>query len=101
MDKQKAEMRMLRWGLIPAWSKDETIGNSLINARSETLKTKAAFREAFKQRRCLVPADSFYEWKEREGKKQPFRVILKSGEPFCFAGLTSRSSTRIQRELIK
>lgn len=90
MDKKKPEMRMLRWGLIPAWSKDETVCNSLINARSETLKTKAAFREAFKQRRCLVPADSFYEWKEREGKKQPFRVMLKSGEPFCFAGLWER-----------
>jgi putative SOS response-associated peptidase YedK len=62
----------------------------LINASSETLTTKAAFREAFKQRRYLIPADSFYEWKEREGKKQPFRAMLRSGKPFCFAGLGKR-----------
>jgi putative SOS response-associated peptidase YedK len=90
IDKKNPEMRLMRWGLIPAQAKDETIGNSLINARSETLKTKAAFQEAFKQRRCLVPADSFYEWKEMNGKKQPFRVMLRSGEPFCFAGLWER-----------
>jgi putative SOS response-associated peptidase YedK len=83
-------MKLMRWGLIPAQAKDETVGNSLINARSETLKTKAAFRVAYEKRRCLVPADSYYEWKEREGKKQPFRVMLRSGEPFCFAGLWER-----------
>ena len=60
-------MKLMCWGLIPAWAKDETMGITLINARSETLKTKAAFRETFEKRRCLIPADSFYEWKEREG----------------------------------
>ena len=83
------EMKLMRWGLIPAWSKDER-GDALINARSETLRTRAAFREAYAKRRCLVPADSFYEWKEMDGKKQPFRVMLKTGAPFCFAGLWER-----------
>jgi hypothetical protein len=65
-------------------------GNALINARSETIESRTAFREAFKHRRCLIPADSFYEWKEMHGERQPFRVMLKSGEPFCFAGLWDR-----------
>lgn len=80
-------VKLMRWGLVPAWAKDESVGNALINARSETLHTRTAFREAFKSRRCLVPADSFFEWQERDGKRQPFRVMLKSGEPFFFAGL--------------
>ena len=80
----------MRWGLIPSWAKDESVGNALINARSETIESRTAFREAFKHRRCLIPADSFYEWQERDGKRQPFRVMLKSGEPFCFAGLWDR-----------
>jgi len=90
MDKNKPALKLMRWGLIPAWAKDEGTGNALINARVETVKTRAAFKEAFQQRRCLIPADSFYEWQEREGKRQPFRVMLKSGEPFCFAGLWER-----------
>jgi putative SOS response-associated peptidase YedK len=80
----------MRWGLIPSWAKDESVGNALINARSETIESRTAFREAFKHRRCLIPADSFYEWKEMHGERQPFRVMLKSGEPFCFAGLWDR-----------
>ena len=80
-------MKLMRWGLIPSWAKDESVGNAHINARSETLPSRNAFREAFKQRRCLIPADNFYEWQEREGKRQPFRVMLKSGEQFCLAGL--------------
>jgi len=83
-------VKLMRWGLIPFWAKDETTGGMLVNARVETLAGKAAFRESFKRRRCLVPADGFYEWKEREGKRQPFRVVLRSGEPFCFAGLWDR-----------
>ena len=83
-------MKLMRWGLIPSWAKDESVGNALINARAETLESRAAFREAFKSRRCLIPADSFYEWKEMHGERQPFRVMLKSGEPFCFAGLWDR-----------
>jgi putative SOS response-associated peptidase YedK len=90
MERHKPAMKLMRWGLIPSWAKDESVGNAHINARSETLQSRNAFREAFKHRRCLIPADSFYEWQEREGKRQPFRVMLKSGEPFCFAGLWER-----------
>ena len=90
MDKNKPATKLMRWGLIPGWAKDENTGNALINARVESVKTRAAFKEAFQQRRCLIPADSFYEWQEREGKRQPYRVMLKSGEPFCFAGLWER-----------
>jgi putative SOS response-associated peptidase YedK len=90
MERHQPAMKLMRWGLIPSWAKDESVGNAHINARSETLQTRNAFREAFKHRRCLIPADSFYEWQEREGKRQPFRVMLKSGEPFCFAGLWER-----------
>ena len=90
MENKKPAMKLMRWGLIPSWAKDETTGNALINARAETLNTRQAFQKAFQQRRCLVPADSFFEWQEREGKRQPFRIMLKSGEPFCFAGLWER-----------
>jgi putative SOS response-associated peptidase YedK len=90
MEKQHPAMKLMRWGLIPSWAKDESTGNALINARVETLNTRAAFRQAYQQRRCLVPADSFFEWQERDGKRQPFRIMLKSGEPFCFAGLWER-----------
>jgi putative SOS response-associated peptidase YedK len=83
-------VKLMRWGLIPSWAKDESVGNALINARSETLQSRTAFCEAFKQRRCLIPADSFFEWQERAGIRQPFRVMLKSAEPFFFAGLWDR-----------
>src|SRR5688572_13100900 len=78
-----------RWGLVPSWAKDPSIGNRLINARAETLADKPAFRSAFKRRRCLVPADGFYEWrKEPDGKtRTPMYIRLKGGEPFMFAGL--------------
>jgi putative SOS response-associated peptidase YedK len=89
-ERHQPAVKLMRWGLIPSWAKDESVGNALINARSETLESRTAFREAFKQRRCLIPADSFYEWKEMHGERQPFRVMLKSGEPFCFAGLWDR-----------
>ena len=90
MENGKPSVNLKQWGLIPAYGKDSSIGSALINARAETLTTRAAFREAYKKRRCLVPTDSFFEWQEREGKRQPFRVMLKSGEPFCFAGLWER-----------
>ncbi len=89
-DHNQPAVKLMRWGLIPSWAKDESVGNALINARSETIESRTAVREAFKHRRCLIPADSFYEWQERDGKRQPFRVMLKSGEPFCFAGLWDR-----------
>jgi putative SOS response-associated peptidase YedK len=81
------EMVFLRWGLVPSWSKDPSIGSRMINARSETVADKPAFRAAFRRRRCLVPADGFYEWQKQNGWKQPFYIHLREGRPFAFAGL--------------
>ena len=77
----------MRWGLVPSWAKDPAIGNRMINARAETVATKPAFRVALRKRRCLVVADGFYEWEKRDRTKQPFYIVLKSREPFGFAGL--------------
>jgi putative SOS response-associated peptidase YedK len=82
------ELALTRWGLIPSWAKDAKIGNRLINARAETVANAPAFRSAFKARRCLVPADGFYEWQKRSnGSKQPFHFHFQDGRPFAFAGL--------------
>ena len=77
------------WGLIPAWAKDPTIGNKLCNARAETLAEKNTFKNAYRRRRCAIPADGFYEWRlAADGKtKQPFYIRLKGGQPFALAGL--------------
>ena len=75
------------WGLVPFWAKDISIGSRMINARVETVTSKPAFRAALKQRRCLIPANGFYEWKGKAGNKQPYYFHLPSGEPFAFAGL--------------
>lgn len=80
-------IQLLRWGLVPFWAKDLAIGSRLINARSETLTEKPSFRTPLNKRRCLVLADGFYEWQEIGDGKQPLRIMLKSGEPFAFAGL--------------
>jgi putative SOS response-associated peptidase YedK len=81
---------LFRWGLIPAWAKDESIGNKMINARAETLAEKPAFRGAYERRRCLVLADGWYEWKQTPGGKVPMRMHLKSGRPLAFAGIWER-----------
>lgn len=81
---------MLRWGLVPFWAKEESIGDRLINARSETVAEKPSFREAFKARRCLIPADGFYEWKPAGKLKQPYRIELEGRRAFAFAGLWER-----------
>jgi putative SOS response-associated peptidase YedK len=78
---------MLRWGLIPSWAKDPTIGNQYINAKAETVAEKPSFRSAFKKRRCLVVATGFYEWQVQGRTKQPMWIGLKSQRPFAFAGL--------------
>jgi putative SOS response-associated peptidase YedK len=75
------------WGLVPFWAKDTSIGSRMINARVETIASKPAFRAALKQRRCLIPANGFYEWLGKAGNKQPYYFNLPSGEPFAFAGL--------------
>jgi putative SOS response-associated peptidase YedK len=77
----------LRWGLIPSWAKDPAIGNRMINARAETVADKPAFRAALRRRRCLLPADGFYEWEKRDGAKQPYHIALADRAPFAFAGL--------------
>lgn len=83
------EVRLMRWGLIPHWAKDESIGNRMINARCETLAEKPAFRDSFKKRRCVIFVDGFYEWRKDPGgrTKTPIHIKLKTGEPFAFAGL--------------
>jgi putative SOS response-associated peptidase YedK len=81
------QFQQLRWGLIPSWAKDTSMGAKLINARAETVAEKPAFRSAFKHRRCLVLADGFYEWQRQEGKKQPFYFRLRDSQAFAFAGL--------------
>ena len=78
---------LMKWGLIPSWTKDPSISNRMINARAETLTEKPAFRNAFLKRRCMIIADGFYEWTRHKGDKTPIRVTLKSGEAFGFAGL--------------
>ena len=82
------ELSFMRWGLIPFWSKDSKIAYSTINAKAETITTSPAYREAIKRRRCLVPADWFYEWKKMDAKKkQPYAIALNDGSLFAFAGL--------------
>jgi putative SOS response-associated peptidase YedK len=84
------ELAMLRWGLVPRWSKGPKHGYAMINARAETVASKASFRDALERRRCLVPADGFFEWKAEGGRKLPYRITLASGGPFAFAGLWDR-----------
>ena len=76
-----------RWGLIPSWAKEPSIGSRMFNARAETIAEKPSFREAFKRHRCLVVADGFYEWQKMEKGKKPFHFSLRSAGPFGFAGL--------------
>jgi putative SOS response-associated peptidase YedK len=82
-------IRAYRWGLIPAWAKDEKIASKLFNARAETLATSGAFRESFRRRRCIVPADGFYEWQRAGGIRQPFLIHRVDGAPLALAGLWS------------
>jgi putative SOS response-associated peptidase YedK len=86
-ERQQREGVLARWGLMPSWVKDPSAFTTLINARSETVAEKPSFRAAFRHRRCLVPADGFYEWTGAAGAKQPHLIQLKSRAPFAFAGL--------------
>jgi putative SOS response-associated peptidase YedK len=84
------ESRTFRWGLVPFWAKDPTIGNRLINARAETVAAKPAFRRPLRERRCLILADGFYEWEQRGRRKQPWYIRMRDSRPFAFAGLWDR-----------
>lgn len=86
----RRRLDMLRWGLIPVWSKDPKIGNQMINAKAETAAEKPAFRAAIRRRRCLVPADGFFEWQQRGRQKQPVYICRLDKAPFAFAGLWER-----------
>jgi len=81
------ELALARWGLVPFWAKDPSIGNRMINARAESVAGKPAFRAAFRRRRCIVPADGFFEWQKTATGKQPWYIHGTSGEPLAFAGL--------------
>src|SRR5258705_1652237 len=84
------EMTTMRWGLIPSWAKDDSISAHTSNARAETLLEKPSFKNAFRSRRCLIPADGFYEWSKQGKEKIPYYLKMKSDEPFAFAGLWER-----------
>ena len=91
--RQGAEGRaldFLRWGLVPSWAKDSSMAARMINARAETVAQKPSFRTAFRKRRCLVPADGFYEWRGAKGAKQPYRILSPDRGLFAFAGLWER-----------
>ena len=90
-DTGQREFALMRWGLVPYWAKDPKVGYTTINARAEEVASKPLYREALKRRRCLVPADAFYEWQKIDQKtKRPFAFGLQTGEPYAFAGLWER-----------
>jgi putative SOS response-associated peptidase YedK len=89
-DSDQRELVTVRWGLVPFWAKDPAIGSKMINARAETVSDKPAFRRAFRERRCLIVADGFYEWQAEGRRKQPYHITLPERRPFAFAGLWDR-----------
>lgn len=98
---QQRRGEMMRWGLVPFWAKDVKIGYSLINAKAETIAEKPAFREALKKRRCIIPADGFYEWQKLDAKrKQPFALMMKDRSVFGFAGLWEKWTEKASGEVI-
>lgn len=90
----------LRWGLIPPWARDAGIGARLINARAETVAEKPAFRDAFQKRRCLIPADGFFEWKRQDGHREPWYIRRRDTQPMAFAGLWEQWTDRTSGERI-
>ncbi len=100
----KRRLAALRWGLIPSWAGDVKVAYSMFNAMAETVATKPAFRDAFARRRCLVPADAFYEWKQLDADaktKQPYRFIMRGGSPMAFAGLWEQWNDPASDETVK
>ncbi len=95
-------LALLRWGLIPSWAKEASIGSRMINARAESVAEKPAYRTAFRRRRCLIPADGFYEWQARpSGPKQPYLISPVAGGPFAFAGLWERWTDKAHGEPVE
>ena len=95
------ELTMLRWGLVPCWAKDPSIGNRMINARAETVAEKPSYRAAYRHRRCLVLADGFYEWHTEGGVKRPYYISASDGEPFAFAALWENWQSKVSDESIQ
>ena len=95
------ELAMLRWGLVPFWAKDPSIGNRMINARAETVAEKPAYRAAYRRRRCLVLADGFYEWHKEGSGKTPYYISAANGAPFAFAGLWENWQSKDSDETIQ
>ena len=93
------KLKIMDWGLIPFWVKEETTGNRLINARAETLAEKKSYRHNLKHRRCLIPADGFYEWEKKGREKIPYRFTLKDDKLFAFAGLWESRQSRTGEEI--
>jgi putative SOS response-associated peptidase YedK len=92
----------MRWGLVPGWSKDGKVDSSTINAKAETITTSPVFRDAFKRRRCLVPADLFYEWRKIDDKtKQPYAIAMKDGSIFAFARLWERWKDWLKNDVLE
>jgi len=98
---EERELTMLRWGLVPFWAKDPSIGNRMINARAETVAEKPSFRAAYRKRRCLVLADGFYEWHTEAGAKIPYFFSLAEQQPFAFAGLWETWQSKHSDETIQ
>ena len=98
---ERRAIRAYRWGLIPSWAKDERIASKLFNARAETLATSGAFREPFRRRRCIVPADAFYEWQRSGGARQPFLIRRVDGRPLALAGLWSGWHHPVTEQVIR
>ena len=90
LQEERRALRLLQWGLVPAWARDPKTGYRMINARAESVAQKPAYRKSFRSWRCLVPSDGFYEWKKVDGGKQPYWISLREDRVFCFAGLWDR-----------
>ena len=91
-------LEAMRWGLIPPWARDKSIGAKLANARAETIDEKPSFRQPFRRRRCLLPVDGYYEWESRPSGKQPVYYSMRDGDLFCLAGLWETWTTPEQTD---
>lgn len=98
-DPVSRNVSLFKWGLVPSWAREPNIGYKMINARAETISDKPSFRTAFSRRRCLIPADGFYEWKVDGTRKYPFLFTLKEKRAFAFAGLWERWQDKVGKEL--